>query len=294
MRIVYIFGTAYCGSSLLNLLLDGHGGARGLGECWGVRGTPRVVPKLCLRCGSYWPECEFYDAWDRTKQSFYDYSAEKYGCDVLVDSSKTVDHLEPGVTYVPVVLSKLPHEIIHSRIRHIERKRAGGQRLTPEMEQFVAADALDQLRWYADWHKQLLDSVRGDILFVPYREMAARPADCVRRVCDALDLRFSPQRIERWFDTDTHVFGGNYAVAKQTTGAGAERLRDDREWLGGKYDDKDQRIFVDEEWRRDAEFVERMARAYDRRRARWWLGRLLARLGHDSFDAARSDLGSAV
>src|SRR5208282_303839 len=107
-KVAFIAGTAYCGSSLLNLLLDTQAPAiRGLGErsqTDGEAGGP------CVVCNSSLKDCRLYSQWNG--RGFYEFNFNHYDCGTLVDSSKRTNMLlqgmgrEPDFKYYVLHMSK--------------------------------------------------------------------------------------------------------------------------------------------------------------------------------------------
>ncbi len=252
--IALIVAPAYSGSSLLNLLLDSQERVRGLGEAIHLRlGT---VDATCALCGRPVPGCPAYQAVDR--DHFYRSLFDFYGdCDVLADSSKSLaawvgrHRFEGEFEYRVLLLSKAPHEFAHSWIGHHRQETvaAGFQTYLD----FYARELslLAGQRWFKPWH----------CLRITYYELAVRTQAVLQRLCEFLDI--PRPRMPSW-QTDTHIINGNWMVAAQ--------IREERDlfassgwYLGGKYVGKFQRVFYDDQWQTNKDFIETCLGIYEQR-----------------------------
>lgn len=272
--VCWILGTAYSGSSLLNLLLDGQPGSRGLGEAIHLileSGNP-----WCARCQTEIKRCPLKQA--VCEKEFYRSIFDFYGdCRVLIDSSKwwkycAVDHgIESGLRYQAVFLSKLPHEFAHSFVSH---SREGDVR-----KAFLDWIQCYRSTWRAARTFPRLDPDR--ILSLPYHHLVTQPDRAVKELCDALEVRFSPEKQSRWWETDSHIVGGNNSIYAQTAGPGWFAANED--YLRGKYSGKYRQIFLDDHWKSNQALIRQSADLYRELAAE--LDPLLRRLGHPDSDA---------
>jgi hypothetical protein len=243
--IALIIGTPYCGSSLMNLLLDSQQGVRGLGEAVNtLPGQPRAP---CSRCGEDALGCPLYKAADRSHfyGSLFDFYSDSW---LLVDSSKEFSwcfgahRFEPEFAYKPIVLSKSPHEFAYSWLGH----HPGGS-------------LRDAYTWYADFYSIQLEWLSRQPWFVPgrykavtYKELAARPRRTLEDVCDFLNVSFAWDA--NWWQSDSHIVGGNRIVSAQT-GEAPTGVACDSAYLNGKYQGRFHTIFYDAQWRTDAAWL---------------------------------------
>ncbi len=239
----------YSGSSVLNLLLDSVDGFRGLGEIDRMFHNDPVRP--CILC---WPgSCAAYA--DVRRERFYADCAAVYPeVGALVDSSKRPEFYdarqagEPHLDYRTVLLYKTPHAYIHSWTGHMPKGKH-----TDEV-----------WKLWGDFHRA--EAGKADVV-VWYRDLARAPAGQVERI---LGHRPSFRRAE-WWETDTHVIGGNTAVMSQKN----RRIEADSEIFeaeihrdsgrSNKYQDRRHTLFVDENWRRDEVFKAAMDGYYAQR-----------------------------
>ncbi|HUY88534.1 MAG TPA: hypothetical protein VMV10_07355 [Pirellulales bacterium] len=240
--VALIIGTPYCGSSLLNLLLDSQPAVRGLGEALNL--LPGQPPAPCSRCGEHVGACPLYKATDRSR--FYGSLFDFYpNSSVLIDSSKDfswcflLHRFEPAFAYKPIVLSKAPHEFARSWLGHHPGDSAPAAYL--RYIEFYT----QQLDWLAcqPWFTP------GDCKAIAYRELARRPQRALKGVCDFLGVPYSWD--PAWWRSDSHIIGGNGIVSAQTSPAPTGAARDP-DYLNGKYRGRFHTIFYDAQWRTDA------------------------------------------
>jgi hypothetical protein len=259
-KVAFIAGTAFCGSSLLNILLDTQAPAiRGLGErsqTDGEGGGP------CAVCNSTVKECRLYSQWNG--RDFYEFNFQHYGCGTLIDSSKRTNILrqgmarEPHFKYYVLHMSKTPHAAAHSIMKHWQYdywdvRLAGSKRdITAAFKVWIETNQLyiDELR---PVHLEGVKSVHYDAL-------ANNPAAVVEDICQWLGEPFNPERLRNWRSPTTHILGGNPAILMQVLGQASLPGG----YLGGKYAEKTGKIFADEAWKRDKDFLAGAIEAYGR------------------------------
>lgn len=276
----WIIGTPYSGSSLLNVLLDGQPGVRGLGEAIHLV-APHGNP-FCTECGKTVHECALRPAVepDRFYGSIFDFYAD---CRVLIDSTKAWDlstkghPVEAGIDYRLLLLSKTPHEFAFSKAGH-------------QSDANISESFTD---WIGVYKPVLRLAMQHDLLGpdrvcpVSYGALAETSLDTVDRLCQFLGTEFSQDQFSRWWESDSHIIGGNNAVHNQV--AGSEWFEDTApEYLGGKYEGKRHIIFRDRAWTKDAKFIAECRGHYLRLKED--LEPLLSRLGHPSFDEVQDEL----
>jgi len=261
-KIGFIAGTAFCGSSLLNILRDRQSPAgRGLGEgtqADGEGGGP------CIICGSTVKECKLYSQWNG--RDFYEFNFEHYGCSTLIDSSKRTDILlqgmarEPQFKYYVLHMSKTPHAAAYSIMKHWEHD-SWDMPLTKSKRDITAA-----FKVWIETNKLYMDELRLAKVelegFKPihYDTLARNPAAVVQEICRWLGEPFDLKRLQDWRSPTTHVLGGNPAILMQVLGQ--ESLPGN--YLGGKYAEKKGKIFADEAWKHDTVFLARAIETYKR------------------------------
>lgn len=281
--VCWILGTAYSGSSLLNLLLDGQPGVRGMGEAFHfISGKERPWCTVCqtsvLECSlkKYVDEDEFY-------QSIFRFYTD---CNILVDSSKwwkfcAIDHgIEPGICYKAVFISKTPHEFAYSLIHHNAQADA----------RHAFLEWIQCYRSHLRVANKALQLAEGDVVSIPYQEMSDSPIDTVQNLCEFLNVPFDLRRAEEWWKTDSHIIGGNNAVHAQVTGE--EWFDESKDYLQGKYSGKFRKIFRDDHWRKDIAFRSECSRLYNELAGE--LDPILIELGHPNSEALLKEVESSI
>lgn len=265
----------YSGSSMLNLLLDALEGFRGLGEIERVFDRDPVRP--CALCCPR--ECTVYDR-VRPEHFYLDCAGIYPGVRVLVDSSKRPTfygprrEAEPGLPYRTVLLYKTPHAYLYSWTGHMPR------------------DSHPDEAWklWADFYGE--QTRRADVI-VWYRDLARDPHRELRRITGR-----EPQfRRESWWNTDTHIIGGNTAVMSQRNRHVEQDAKmfetglQENSGRKNKYRRRRHQIFLDQQWRDGEPFKAMMDRYYRERAAE--IERPAAELGL-SIEWLREDLWSPV
>jgi hypothetical protein len=247
--IVYILGTSFSGSSLLNSLLDAQPATRGLGEA--VHLIDKPTNAWCSHCRKHIDQCQLQSNIDR--DAFYQ-SAFRYYADaeVLVNSSK---HWGLCFGHMPlppreyrlrlIILSKSLQEFSYSYAAHNACDwREGFTKWTEFYERlFFHLDQPQASETHREIHLRLRPK---DIYLVTYRKLATDPLATVHSICRDLDLPFDPTFRSRLWQSDTCMIGGNNAIYAQQTNNGA--FFSASEYLGGKYNGRQRDIFYDDAW----------------------------------------------
>lgn len=280
LTVLQIVGTSFCGSSLLNALLDTQDGIVALGEvhrvCW-----PRSQDFYCLRCHTDDPLCcAFYrdfvnDGMDAT--DVYSYAARRSGCNVLVDTSKSWFNVarmfDRRYDIHAVVLSKSPHESAFSHRTH-----HGDMSMRECFRQYLL-HYIGALRAF---------EMRGNpVICVQYASLAKDFRRQVRYLCGLCGITCDERALEsRLFSARSHSIRGNPAVIAQMMG--------NREFFSkhDKYHGRLGEIFLDEAWKGDASFLRECLALYEEGSGE--LDQLLARLGHRTCAALAEDVRRAL
>ncbi len=284
-RVVYILGTSFSGSSLLNCLLDSQPGIRGLGEA--VHFLKDETTAWCAACRSSVADCTTSHLIDRER--FYECLFDRYpDADLLVNSSKTWKlcfwQSPPPPRSIGVkiiVLSKTPHEFAHSYATHYECDYEKAFKIWIEFY----SDIYARLAEACLFGQRVVDRQQPwpvvsseDVLVLTYRQIAGQVTSTMRRTCEFLGRRFVHDGLASVWDSDTCTIGGNMAIF-------AQRVRDENffghntDYLDGKYAGREQQIFVDRAWRQSRNLIETCERLY--RAQRPSVRKLIQWLGHD-------------
>jgi hypothetical protein len=267
-KVIQICCIGYSGSSMMNLLMDCFEGVQGVGEIYRVFNpnglseiyqSPEFAPPQCYQCGG---ECTQYDG--MTQANAYDEWFERNpDTDILVDSSKIIEWYQHHEIAQRVILYKMPHEQAHSAMRHHpDRDISQSYRI-----------------WLRKHHK--MNFQESDI-FVSYRDLIKDPWGVCSRI-----LGGNREHREDWWNTTTHVIGGNTACVAQFD---ATRIMDkDRgetifecdtygaHYVKNKYKGQQHKLFLDDIWRKDPEFCRQTLNYY--RLHRGTLGKVTNRMG---------------
>lgn len=260
-KVIYVFGASYCGSSILNLLLDTQRGVSGMGEAWRIYGEDRK--QSCYVCGD--KPCSLYKEWKESGLGFYEYARRVNGGDILVDTSKNPGRAQllDNVKVIPVVLSKTPIGIAASNIGHGYSK-----------------PVKNAIRTFANLYTEVF-SAYPNALAVTYRDLATRPKEAIARI--GREAGFEAGPIDGWdWSRERHIQGGNVAARRQAL---SETDAEFMEKQLPKYEGKRGRLYYDESGERDEKLVAEVREAVKKSGLPFaWL---LGRLGHSSKDCER-------
>jgi hypothetical protein len=254
--ILHILSTSYSGSSLLTLLLDCQLGVRGLGDA--VHLAERSQSAECLRCGVPAKDCQL--ARVVSDDAFYGPILDYYGSPttVLVDASKSLWNSllrhpsEPDLDHLCILLSKSPHEFAASWVGH-----------------HFEASVDDAFRLYLAFYRAELEflwnvyGVAPDcVTTVTYQDLARQPHVVLQSLCNFVHIVARPLVDCRWWESDSHVIGGNWLVNAQVTGFD-ETLQRAGPQDRVRYAGREHAVFYDPHWESDREFVQECLVAYD-------------------------------
>ena len=260
-KVAFIAGTAFCGSSLLNILLDTQGPAiRGLGErsqTEGEAGGPCVLCKKPVKI------CRLYSRWNG--RDFYEFNFNHYGCSTLVDSSKRTNMLlqgmarEPQFMYYVLHMSKTPHAAAHSIMKHWQydhwdRPLTDSKRdITKAFQAWISTNQL-----YLD---EVCQGEAAGVKHVHYDTLAGNPATVIEEICQWLG-EHSAQNGSKNGDRQRRI---SWAETRQySCKCIAKRPPRPKALLRGKIHKKGGKIFVDEAWKHDWAFLTSAIETYDR------------------------------
>lgn len=229
-------GPGRCGSTLLCTLLDSLHEVRGLGEVSSLLrpAGPRNV-RNCLQCGT--AGCRWWPAdLAEHRHDLYDVLGRRYpGARVLVDASKLPAEYRGlraatiGYRLVGLILVKRPHELLVSYRHHVGRAWGPDE---------VARE------WCYAVHgslRSLAPNCCDAFHVLEYRDLAARWPAWRDRLAGILGV--SSHARGRWWDSTTHMAGGNLAVH-----AALHPRRWDVERERPRYAGRLRQVFVDRPW----------------------------------------------
>lgn len=275
--VLHIVSQWYSGTSMLNLLLDAQQGIRGLGEAHNLyREHDCADRRGYCSCGESLSACDFYA--DAPSDGFYRWCLDRYGCDLLVDSSKDIRSLRiaprGNISARALVMSKSPHGWMHSfRGHHPDR----------------AGDLSALLQRYRAYYEDGIAYGRETgmpMITLTYEAMMKNPAQAVEEICRACGIAYAPEPPGRCWETDTHIMGGNISVYRQLHPEERFFEQDD------KYRSRFRTMFTDDAWRNDRAFIGECMSAYERADSR--LDDILLVIGQPGRHALMQDLCTGV
>jgi len=288
-QVIFVLGTSYSGSTLLNQLLDTQPGVRGLSEAnhW----FDESAGAYCAHCNAPLRECvrwrqfafnlDFYE----TAFAAYPDSHTLVNCAKHPSLAFQLMPLPPdGVVCRAVVLYKYPHEFAWSFIHH------EGATLEKSFREWIGVNRYvfrylnigrDPREAPLRKHYPCPFISEQDVLALPYRELALEPAKNLRRICQKWGIAFDVlAAASPWSrPKDTCMVGGNMALFAQRTGDAQFFSRENARYLQAKYVGQRNRIFLDAHWRKDADFRHACRRMYAREVVRQGVDALCETLG---------------
>ena len=246
--IAYIYGAGHCGSTLLNLLLNGHSDMLGLSELHHLgeyarsghaalddpfwrevgpcfeRKTGQMLADVSLRAPyqSYRKVLRArktdLEPWGRTQEALFECLGRQSDADVLVDASKRWQRLyllwRTGRFHLKMIhLVRDGRAVLNSYVRKYDRFGKGFRRWMKSM-------------LYGTFLKHVVFE-RANRLRVRYEDLATQPERELRRICAFLGRVYQPKMLD--------YREGQYV------GIGGNRMRRR----------SDERIELDEKWKRE-------------------------------------------
>ena len=237
-RVAYITCRGHSGSTLLDLLISGHGRAVSVGEakCFSAGND---LSTRCTCGSSSIRECPFWlrvdaamrrdsdlglaelDLGNEDPATFVSHNVALFsavvavtGKSIVVDSSKNVDRLErliacESLDVIPIRLVRSPQGVVFSNVRK-------------------GRNWLDETTMYVRHHRMAARALhRTDHAVVRYERLAEDPAGQLADLMPRLGLEFEPQQLD-WHGRERHNFGGN-----RMRRSGANTIERDLAWKQG-------------------------------------------------------------
>lgn len=258
--VLQILSLPYSGSTLLSLLFDAQPGVRALGEAMHLAlRSPQVA---CVRCNGPCTTCPLTEVVQQGPfySSIFDYYDDQTS--ILVDASKSLSNSlafhdpEPGLNHQAVILSKSPHEFAFSwRGHHADQSVHDAFQI---YWRFYESEL-----WAVTHSKVPLDHVHH----VTYRDLVTQTDASLKTILASLFVH--QQRLSElcWWETTSHLIGGNWLVTAQVSGfAEAIAKADARD--RHRYQSHARQLFYDDAWRNDKTFVRECVEEYRRIDAR--------------------------
>jgi hypothetical protein len=221
--LIFILGTAFCGSTLLGQTLSTRPDALFVGELYNVNQGWREVDCACSegKLCSFWKGIRFDDS------IFQQLLARQPG--LLIDASKypnwILQHAKAIRESRVVVLFRDPENFVYGCYKRRKLRDWGGHagdRWTVD----------NRLATYVNWYRLALDAPLQDrISFLSYDAFAKQPVVSLRRLHAQLGTQYIDGEERFWQKTDNHILGSNGGVVEQIRrgqieGAGCIEYRD--------------------------------------------------------------------
>jgi hypothetical protein len=250
LNVIAILGLPYCGSTLLNLMLDSHPDICGVGEVCSLADPSSTLSRVCTNCGEDCPRFTPERVRALGPENFYADIAGFFGASLLADSSKSLEWFAKSTTFpshrplrfLPVLVVKHPIRQLLSYALNLDL--AQRNRITPyawfyhatkaaapnplgrrPLFRRLARNALFQqlLHWYllknSERFAQEIPQVFPDSrpLTVRYEDFVTAPRKTLTPLLAALGLEYS-ERMADCYAFPHHQIGGNSGTLYQITG----------------------------------------------------------------------------
>ena len=194
-KVLFIGGTAYSGSTLMNLLISNDPNGFSCGEVHALV-QPYLPYHVNFRCGCGDRNCQIWrDCSEAKPRSVHLWLLNRFpNLQFLVDSSKGVSWILPsarlvrkeGVEVKHLLIWKSPAEFLASRMKRGETKR-------------WASAWLDYHRFYL--------SAFPECASVRYQDLVENP-ETLKSVCKWLDIEYFDSKVQYW-EKEQHTLFGN-------------------------------------------------------------------------------------
>lgn len=235
-KLLFILGTAYCGSTLLSLILGSHSRCFNIGE---ISNLPRLYKENKAICSICEGKCNFWDdkfnkeeleklSWGLSNsrinkyiplkiEKFYrelidddifkPYSliASKTDADVVIDSTKSIYWIKNELT-----LKELNSSNFETYVLYIVRDGRAVLNSYLKRNKSLNVEKFSYL-----WKKRVQDNEQFFAQFaserklkLAYESFAIKPEETLKNICTFLNINFFPSIIEYW-KYDHHTISGN-------------------------------------------------------------------------------------
>lgn len=250
LNVIAILGLPYCGSTLLNLMLDSHPEIRGVGEIWTLAEPGGDFARSCTNCGEMCPHFTPDRLRALTQNNFYADIAGFFGTRTLVDSSKSLEWFAKSAAFpsrqplrfFPVLVVKHPIRQLLSYV--LNQNLAQRNRITPYLWFFHATQAAAPilrgrrspfkriaraalfkqiLHWYVLKNSERFDREIAQVFprsrpfLIRYEDFVVDPRGALTPLLTELGLEYS-ERMTDCYCFPHHQIGGNSGTLYQFTG----------------------------------------------------------------------------
>lgn len=222
-HVICVAGISFNGSSVLNLVLDGHPEIYGGGELLKLfRENYSARCSVCQYSCRYWTDRRLAHA---PREGLYDYLASIFGSPVIADTSKTIDHFEqigplnagPARSYVLLIKHPIRHLTSYVNNKFIVDEgllqTVDEGTLTPDQRQdmveYVRRRATRMLVAY-DRTETILGSLaeRSGFRLLRYEGFVERPRESLELLLAPAGLEYFPSMLD-FASLEHHPIGGN-------------------------------------------------------------------------------------
>jgi hypothetical protein len=226
--VVFIMGTAHCGSTLLDLVLGSHSRSFSLGEIHylgrHLDASWQQYPPICGIClnqcpvwNDLFPErilkkhfsrknffSRMRSNFNKRFHNFYELFLDATEKQVLIDSSKGPGWISSGIFPLAKWKSARPFVIFLYR---------DGRAVCNSMLRKYPERKMDDVA--AEWHyniskrKRFFDTFSGSKIQINYEDFTSEPEQMTRLICQLLNISFEHPMLEFWRHDHHPVNGGN-------------------------------------------------------------------------------------
>lgn len=219
-NVIGIIGLSYCGSTVLNYMLDSHPAIYGGSEL--RRLSTEGATARCGVCGiecSVWPEDVVQ--WIYPLEELYSTLRAGFGVKVIADASKNLGHFkkvlaaDQSARLSFIVLTKHPIRHLASYVTNV-----GGnskQKADYESEDEFIRNTVEKMHSFYDAVEDRVGAFerRGFVLTVAYEDVVLRPSVELPKIIQPCGLEYDSRMLS--FDRfEHHPIGGNMGPAVQT------------------------------------------------------------------------------
>ena len=209
-RVIFILGTAYCGSTLLGLCLSNRPDARFVGEIYDVYKGWRAPRCSCrfvqMETCSFWPRFTF-------DETIYQQLTARFP--LVVDGSKYPEWILPHARAMAdsrvVVMFKDPESYLlswRSRGKVLDWGQARADAATKPVD--------DHLELYVRWYEQALNADVADrIRFLSLDAFTRDPVGSLIELLAFLGLPYRPGQERYWENRGHHILGSSHRVFRR-------------------------------------------------------------------------------
>lgn len=278
-KVLFIMGAGHSGSSLLALILGSHPQCFSAGE---LQGLPNRYGKNlyidCVNCNSQFWEETFGEAglkkladgladarlnkyvplkvekvirgWLGTDEVFnpYSFMLSQLQKDVIIDASKSYEWIKKKIKGKEFKSGKIEGYLLHL-------VRDGRAVVNSYLRKYPSKDMAKLTQHWVEKTKErqaffaVFESSRR--MEVAYEELASKPDETVKKICNFIGIEFRPDMIEYWKFPHHDISGndGTYSLVRRYQEK--EALAKVREIHGDYYDRLDLGIKLDLRWQQE-------------------------------------------